>query len=132
MRHLEDGEQECLMRWAELTPIPNSNLRVSDFLIAIPNGGRRNAREAKRLKMQGVKSGVSDLFLALPVASISGLWIEMKKSRKDFKTTGAANSAVRDSQREWIEKMKSVGYLGTVCYGADEAMAVIKTYLGLK
>lgn len=54
MRHTEDNIQELIINAARLY-YPKS------LLFSIPNGGKRNAREAARLKRQGVTAGVSDL-----------------------------------------------------------------------
>ena len=43
-------------------------------IIAVPNGGKRAISVAKKLKAEGVKRGVPDLFI--PELK---LWIEMKK-----------------------------------------------------
>lgn len=54
MQHLEDKIQQNI--------ILALRLYYSDSLVfAVPNGGRRNGREAARLKLQGVTPGVSDL-----------------------------------------------------------------------
>lgn len=47
-------------------------------MFAIPNGGYRNAREAAKLKREGVLAGVSDLILAIPNKQFDALFIEMK------------------------------------------------------
>jgi len=104
MRHREDDEQKALMQWARVTRL--RGIIVADFLIAIPNGGKRNIREAQRLKSQGVKSGVSDLFLALPANGFSGLWIEMKAPKT---ATAKAGTPTQD-QIDWLENMAQVGY----------------------
>ena len=52
----ESDEQIRIFEFSEFHP----KLR---WMFAIPNGGYRDVREATRLKKQGVKSGVSDMFL---------------------------------------------------------------------
>jgi len=46
---------------------------------AIPNGGFRDKITAGKLKAEGVKSGVSDMFLPVKCDAYSGLYIELKK-----------------------------------------------------
>lgn len=48
------------------------------LLLAVPNGGSRNIIEAKNLKAQGVKSGVSDVLLLIPKKGYSSLCMEFK------------------------------------------------------
>jgi hypothetical protein len=129
-RHLEDGEQEALIKWAKVAFINGTAHYVIDFLFAIPNGGRRNVREAARLKKQGVKAGVSDLFFAYPVAGKHGLWIEMKKQQKDFKSAAESLRSVSTNQQLWIQQMKAQGYEAEVAFGWADALEIINEYLG--
>ena len=127
-KHYEDAEQEAVIQWSKLARIPGTSLPIGDYLLAIPNGGKRNLLEAVRLKRQGVLAGVSDLFLAYPSASIHGLWIEMKKQRRHYPSLSYAERAPTPQQKDWIKRMESVGYMGKVCYGAGEAIGVIKMF----
>lgn len=100
-------------------------------LFAIPNGGERVKAIAARLKAEGVKSGVSDIFL--PVARMNrervgghavyyhGLFIEMKVPGRH----------ATDEQKAFIELMKLRGYAATVCRGWIEARDVLLSYLKL-
>lgn len=90
------------------------------WLFAIPNGGYRDIREAKRLKLQGVKAGVCDMFLPIPNFEYHGLFIELKVGKN--KTT--------ESQDEFINYVRNNGYMAKVCYGADDAIRTILNYLG--
>lgn len=95
------------------------------LLIHIPNGGsRRNAFEGWRLKQQGVRAGVSDLFLPIARGGYFGLWIE-------FKAAPPNDAAVSDSQREWVSEMLSQGYLATIKLGAKAALATLAEYMKL-
>ena len=89
-------------------------------MFAVPNGGSRNKIEAANLKRQGVKAGVPDIFLPLPRNGFHGLFIEMK-------TKGNKCS---EAQNGYIAEMALQGYKVAVCYGADEAINEIKSYLG--
>lgn len=110
----EDQEQAALISWARMVPI------LKKGLYAIPNGGKRNVREAKRLVDCGVLAGVSDLHLPFPSNGYHGLWIEMKR------TTGGS---LTHPQRKWLELMTSWGHLAVTCYGWDEARHVLERYL---
>lgn len=116
----EAAEAIALMKWAALHPI------CSEFLIAIPNGGRRDAKEARNLQRQGVKSGVSDYFLPIPVPTQGipqyGLWIELKRTDKKI-------SKPTPQQLTWISKMRKRGYAAEVAYGAIDAIGIIQAYL---
>jgi len=112
----EAQEQEVVIKWSQYAGI-------SAYLIHIPNGGSRNYLEACKLKRQGVKAGVSDLFFAYPKNNYHGLWLEIKR-RKPL------SSVLSKHQKEWIELMKNVGYKCDVAFGATEAISIISDYIG--
>jgi VRR-NUC domain len=94
------------------------------LLIHIPNGGsRKNAFEGWRFKEQGVRAGVSDLFLPVAREGYFGLWIE-------FKAAPPNDAVVSTSQRQWVDLMREQGYRAEVCRGVPEAMQVLTEYLG--
>ena len=92
---------------------------AADRTYAIPNGGGRSKREAGRLKAEGVRSGVSDVFLSMPAGGAHGLYIEMKS------LTGCASR----EQKDWLADSTELGYAAACCRGADEAMRVWREYV---
>jgi hypothetical protein len=97
------------------------------WLFAIPNGGDRNVTVAGKLKAEGVKKGVSDLFLSVPVGDFHGLYIEMK--RPEDKARGQRKGELTKEQRGWLDDMAGLGYKTEVCYTADEAWKVTMSYI---
>lgn len=98
---------------------------VGLLLIHIPNGGsRKNAFEGWRLKEQGVRAGVSDLFLPVARGGFFGLWIE-------FKAAPPNDAAVSDSQEAWVKEMQGQGYAAHICLGIDAALRVLVDYMAL-
>lgn len=93
-------------------------------LFAIPNGGFRTKATAGKLKAEGVKSGVPDLFL--PVASqpsadgpqYHGMFIEMK----------IQGNRPTNNQVEWLQKLATNGYYCIVAYGAEAALERLLWY----
>ncbi|MFJ5346675.1 MULTISPECIES: VRR-NUC domain-containing protein [Pectobacterium] len=69
-------EQAALIEWADKTVI--NGIKIGDYLLHIPNEGKRGPKAARDAKRLGIKKGVPDLFLALPRGGYAGLWIEMK------------------------------------------------------
>ena len=116
--HHEDDAQAALFDWAAYHPV----LR---WLHCVPNGGNRNPREAARLKRQGVKKGVFDLFLPLQRQGCAGLYIEMKRDPRHGRAT------VSKDQKLFGAAMIAEGYRARVCYGVDEAIAAIREYCGI-
>lgn len=116
MNHIEDDEQAALFEWAEWNV---SRYPVLAFLHHIPNGGKRDKREAARLKRQGVKSGVPDVFLPCPNSKYAGLYIEMKTE------TGRPT----ENQKKWNEFLNSAGYKAVICRSFEQARETIVEYL---
>ncbi|HXF63049.1 MAG TPA: VRR-NUC domain-containing protein [Caldilineaceae bacterium] len=112
----EHDEQAALFAWAAAHEGRYPALR---WLFAIPNGGHRHAAVAAKLKAEGVKPGVPDLFLPVPRGGYHGLWIELK--------VGA--NQLTPAQQQWIEALARFGYLTVVCYGGAEAIAALEQYL---
>lgn len=119
----ESAHQKALFCWAAL-PETLAKYPELALMFAIPNGGERNKVTAARLKAEGVKAGVPDIFL--PVArcvggeySHFGLFIEMKKSK----------GVLSDAQDDWHGKLLRQGYMVNVCFGWQEAVNAIIDYL---
>ena len=93
----------------------------ASLLMAIPNGGARTAVTGARLKAEGVRAGVPDLFLAVPTKSAHGLWIEMKRQK---------GGVVSDEQKAAKAALEDQGYVCTVCKGWKVARRAISGYLG--
>lgn len=127
MRFVEDEHQKALFDWAKIkrVTINGECKRLSDFMYAIPNGGKRNVREAARLKKQGVKSGVSDVHLPIAAGGYNCLYVEMKKPI----VPGQKKPTIQESQKDWKNLMNSIGNLAVVAYGFNEAREVIEEYL---
>lgn len=118
MKQIEHAEQVALMKWWSLA---HQLFGISEqLLFAIPNGGKRNVVTAAKLKEEGVRAGVPDLFLAVPREPFNGLFIEMKKSK---------GGHVSESQRNMILNLVQSGYLAVVCNGWNDAKETIEMYL---
>lgn len=112
----ESDEQINLFTWAQYSIGAHPEL---DLMYHIPNGGKRDLSTAKKLKAEGVKSGVPDVCLPIARGGFHSLYIEMKAGR---------NKAT-ESQSKWIEALNANGNLAVVCYGWVDASNVIRKYL---
>lgn len=113
----EEQEQIALMAWAKLYEPDYPQLKL---LFHIPNGGKRNPREAARFKKAGVKPGVPDLFLPVSASGYHGLFIELKRTK---------GAAVSPAQVRWLRDLAAQGYAAVVCKGWQEAADEIGRYL---
>jgi len=112
----EHAQQAALFAWiAQQTDHPELKLAF-----AIPNGGLRNKVTAARLKAEGCKAGVWDIFLPVPRGRWHGLFIEMK----------VGNNTLTTPQREFAEKLV-LRYKLDVCWSWDEAKFALIRYMEL-
>lgn len=118
MKQLEHTEQASLIKWWALAH--NAFGVPESCLFAIPNGGERNIVVAAKLKSEGVRAGIPDLFLAVPVNGWNGLFIEMKKKK---------GGRLSDNQRTMMSIFSAYKYSVAVCHGFIEAKRTIETYL---
>jgi hypothetical protein len=92
---------------------------LKNLLFAIPNGGKRNIIVAKKMKEEGVLSGVPDLFLAIAKKDFHGLFIEMKTGKN--KPT--------ENQLKMMDQLKEQNYQTVVCFSFEEFTHHVKNYL---
>lgn len=124
MNHIEHQHQIALISWARRVKLaPAADIRpgavIGDYLLAIPNGGKRSPREGARLKAEGAKAGVSDLLLPIRRGGFGGMWLEMK----------APGEKPSPKQWEWLEFMDRAGYHATWCDDWEKAAQAITDYL---
>ena len=116
-RNLEHKEQCAVIDWWRSA---HKGFGLPEFaLFAIPNGGSRHMLTAVRLKAEGVRSGIPDLFLAVVRGRNGGLWCEMKSS------TGVLS----DSQFVVTNYLQDAGYIVIVCRSSVAAIEAITNYL---
>ena len=94
--------------------------KLRGLLFAIPNGGLRNKAVAGKLKAEGVRAGVSDLFLMVATKGMHGMWIEMKDS---------CGKRPSPEQIAFQKDAAAQGYVAVTCYGVDMAIGAISEYL---
>lgn len=114
----EHEEQVMLVDWWALVC---TGYGLPEWLLyAVPNGGVRHIGTAKKLKKEGVRSGVPDLCLACPMDEYHGLYIELKRIK---------GSSTSKEQKAFHLELLSQGYACCVCRGFEAAKAVIEKYL---
>lgn len=116
MNDKEHIEQVALFRLLKMHERSNP---LFANIFAIPNGGHRHIRVAAKMKAEGVKAGVPDIFVAVPNTYAAGLFVEMKiKPNKPSKL-----------QTGWMERLAAAGYDCVVCYSAEEAYRAIVSHI---
>lgn len=99
------------------------------WVFAIPNGGKRHPATAAKMKAEGVRSGVWDVFVPHYRNSsyindhACGLFIEMKFGK----------NGLTDNQKAFREALEyDFGFAFAVCYSAEEAARAIGEYLEIE
>lgn len=131
----EEAHQTAFFSWCA-EQVHTGKYPELEWIFHIPNGGSRgnDARSAAivggKLKAAGVKAGVWDIFLPVPVPMFKtgggvsnwyhGLFIEMK----------VGNNKLSDEQFKFAKFVGTKGYYLAVCYSWQEAIKAIEYYLG--
>ena len=114
MRHQESKIQIVCVNWFKYQ-YPS----LGPIFFSVPNGGKRNLTEAKILKAEGAKAGVSDLLLLHPNEECNFLAIEMKTK------TGSQSK----NQKDWQKGIENLGGKYQICRSVEEFQETINLYL---
>ena len=108
-RHIESQIQRQMVQWFRL--------QYPRYIIAaIPNGGQRNALEAKIMKSEGVLAGFSDLIV---IANKNVLFVEVKT-----KTGGQS-----ELQKKFQSDVEYLGFQYSVCRSLQDFQMRIEKWL---
>jgi hypothetical protein len=110
----ETVEQIKLFDWIRTRP------DIYPYAWHCPNERRVSPQHGRILKRMGVKSGVSDVFIAIPTASHHGLFLELKTDKGKLSV----------KQSEFLYSMNLQGYQALAVWGFEAAQAAILAYLG--
>jgi hypothetical protein len=113
-RNDEHKLQCACIRWYKL-----QYPKYAHNLFSVPNGGRRDAVTAAKMKAEGVLAGVSDLILLKSNRFYGALLIEMKTDK------GHQSPA----QKEWETKITADGYKYVVCRSLNDFANAVNNYL---
>jgi hypothetical protein len=111
---LETHEQIAFVQWCLMAGAPYS------MIFAIPNGGKRHITTAARLRREGVRPGVPDLFLPFAAGGAHGLFVELKRIN---------GGAATKHQKSWEDVLQKNGYAHVYAMGCEDAIKKIKLYV---
>lgn len=96
------------------------------LLFSIPNGmATTSPHQAVQAVRSGLRRGVPDVFLPVPVRPYSGLFVEMKRAN-------GRPSDVTADQARWLARLQAAGYQTVVAMGWESARDEINAYLDPK
>lgn len=114
----ESGHQKALFAQAALFIPVYPELR---WMHHIPNGGGRSAVTGSKLKGEGVRAGVFDVFLPVARGGYHGLYLEMKAPGK--------LENLSSLQREFRDAMLIQGYYVKTADNWETAWQYIEEYM---
>lgn len=113
-KFLEDQLQKSCVQWFDIQyPQYRALLHHS------PNGGKRNAIEAAKLKQMGVRAGFPDLILLVPNKEYYYMGIELKTQK----------GRQSEYQKEFQNEFGRIGAKYVVIRSIGEFMRIINEYL---
>ena len=115
----EAQEQKAVIEWCSWNSDRFEELK---WIFHCPNEAKRSKITGAELKRLGMRAGVPDLLLLSPKGKYIGLAIEMKYGKNKCNI----------EQVKWLDWLYKQGYMCKICYSSDEAIEVIKEYLGIK
>ncbi len=92
---------------------------LADDFHHFANERKCSIQQGRILKRMGVKKGVSDFFLAIPLNGYAGFWLELKVGK----------NKVTPDQEAFLKRKTERGYLCSACWGFEAAKELILTYL---
>ena len=95
------------------------------WIHAIPNGGSRDVVTSGRLKAEGVRAGVWDVFIHVARGQWHGMYIEFKVPKRRVEKRGG----LTEDHRAFGLAVHQEGYCTAVCYTWEEAIAHTLEYL---
>ena len=125
----ESGHQKAIFIWAAWHQAKYPDLR---WLHSTQGGAKMTPATAGKMKAEGMKPGVPDIFLDVPRGGYHGLRIELKapEMRNEKGTIVKRKGVTMVEQTEWLAHYTKSGYMAVLCYGWADAVQVIEEYLG--
>jgi len=112
--HEEDNIQEAFFNTARMI-FP----KLNKLLFAVPNGGKRDKKEAARFKRQGVVPGISDIICLVPNKEYHFLCLETKTEK----------GVLSEDQIKFQKQIGASGGLYLVFRSAAEGIELLTKYL---
>lgn len=108
----ETDEQKQLIQYARGKP-------WGQFLFHVPNESVGGYGWMVRNRQMGMRKGVPDLMLPIPMHGYHGLFVEMK----------AKGGRLSQEQKNWIKALNTFGYKAVCCTGWEAARDEIERYM---
>ena len=98
----------------------------------VANESRSSKKDAairgRKLQRMGQKRGVWDYELFVPIYDVDGEIGTYQELRIEMKRQRGGGSTVSKEQKDWKKVYESAGIPTAICYGADDAIKVVKQF----
>ncbi len=124
----EADHQKQFIKWIDQQPAPGlPGEKLGNYCYAVPNGIWIPTPD-KHLRMRiimsqrrlGLRKGIPDIVLDLPLHQWHGARLEMKRDE---------NSAISEEQIAWLERLRKRGFFCELVPGVQGATAAVRRYL---
>lgn len=115
------SEHEIQKEYFSILKFSENKHPVIPYIFCIPNGGARHIKVAMKMKAEGVKRGVPDIFIPYVVNGYGGAWIETKTD------TGVMSQHQKD-YKKFLESQ----YKHYLCRSVSEMIEATENYLQIK
>lgn len=124
----EGGHQKAIFIWAAWNSGRYPELK---WLHSNQTGAKMTPATAGKMKAEGMRAGVPDIYLDVPLGGYHGLRIELKvPEQRNAKGTIIKRKGVcSPEQLEWLAHYAESGFCAHVCYGWEHSIQVIEHYL---
>lgn len=114
-----DTEHKIQSEYFKILKLNESKYPRLGFIFAIPNGGKRHIATAVKMKAEGVKRGVPDIFIPIPVRYYSGFFLEVKTEK----------GVLSEYQKSYKFYLESQNYKYCVCRSVQKLIYETGKYL---
>ncbi len=137
VRKVREGDMQAqCMKWLETVPAPGfPGHKLGEFCYAVPNGIwlpganlQQRIRVIMTMRRQGLKKGIPDTIIDLPLHGYHGARIELKRLPV-ANSSGPTTSKMGDEQIVWLQRLRAVGYFCEVAVGVAGYCAAVGRYL---
>lgn len=124
----EGGHQKAIFIWAAWNTGRYPELK---WLHSSQAGAKMTPATAGKMKAEGMKAGVPDIFLDVPRGGFHGLRIELKvpEQRNAKGTLIKRKGELSAEQKAWLDHYTQAVFFTRVCYGWEHAVETLETYL---
>lgn len=118
-----DSEHEIQKAYFKILALNENKYPFLRFIFAIPNGGARHIKVAMKMKAEGVKRGVPDIFIPMHnIANLNGCFLETKSEK----------GKLSKEQEEYMNYLVLADYDYNVCKSVEELVSATENYLNIK